>query len=142
MIKYIDGRLQTCNVSDIMNSVNNYVNILSLDEVSGEKLHSIMMEEYEKCYSMVESLNQGYGITPYNPIPFQGRKGKIKEIIKRLIRKCIVWYTTDICNQQTNVNSTMTLLMNHQLYIMQCLIDENKKLHAEVDKLTDNREGK
>lgn len=31
MIKYIDGRLQTCNVSDIMNSVNNYVNILSLD---------------------------------------------------------------------------------------------------------------
>ena len=139
MIKYIDGRSQLYNVSDIMNSVNNYMNVLDAEEESTEQLHLMMMREYEKCY---DNLNQGYMVTPYNPIPFQGKKGKIKEIIKRVIRKCIVWYTTDLCNQQTNINSTMVYLMNHQLYIMQALIDENKKLHDKLDELTHNREGK
>lgn len=142
MIKYIDGRSQLYNVSDIMKSVNNYMNILDAGEESTEQLHLMMMQEYEKCYEYMDSLNQGYMVTPYNPIPFQGKKGKIKEIIKRIIRKCIVWYTTDLCNQQTNINSTMVYLMNHQLYIMQGLIDENKKLHDKLDELTHNREGK
>ena len=142
MIKYIDGRSQLYNVSDIMNSVNNYMNVLDAEEESTEQLHLMMMREYEKCYDYMDNLNQGYMVTPYNPIPFQGKKGKIKEIIKRVIRKCIVWYTTDLCNQQTNINSTMVSLMNHQLYIMQALIDENKKLHDKLDELTHNREGK
>ena len=142
MIKYIDGRSQLYNVSDIMKSVNNYMNVLDAGEESTEQLHLMMMQEYEKCYDYMDSLNQGYMVTPSNPIPFQGKKGKIKEIIKRVIRKCIVWYTTDLCNQQTNINSTMVYLMNHQLYIMQGLIDENKKLHDKLDELTHNREGK
>lgn len=142
MIKYIDGRSQLYNVSDIMNSVNNYMNVLDAEEESTEQLHLMMMREYEKCYDYMDNLNQGYMVTPYNPIPFQGKKGKIKEIIKRVIRKCTVWYTTDLCNQQTNINSTMVYLMNHQLYIMQALIDENKKLHDKLDELTHNREGK
>lgn len=125
------------DVEDVMRDINNYINFKECDNIS-ESLHDAnTSKNLEQFYALVEQLNSGYEITPYNPIPFQGRFARIKAFIKRIIRKCIGWYVADICQQQICVNANIVRAINQQMYVNKSLEEENKHLLKQIEKISE-----
>lgn len=139
MVKYMKAPGSQYDVEDVMRDINNYINFKECDNISGSLLDGNMSKSFERYYKMVEELNSGYEITPYNPIPFQGRFARIKGFIKRVIRKCIGWYVADICQQQMCVNANIVRAINLQMYVNKSLEEENRYLRKQIEKKSEEK---
>lgn len=137
MVKYIIVPAADSNIEDVMRDVNNYINFHQCDNISESLRDENMSKSFEEFYQLVAQLNSGYEITPYNPIPFQGRFARIKGFIKRIIRKCIGWYVADICQQQICVNANMVRAINQQMYVNKRIEEENRYLRKHIEKITE-----
>ena len=61
---------------------------------------------------------------------------KVKQLIKRVIKKLGNWYINIIVNRQIEYNASVVRSLNEQMEIIKVLCDRNAALEDEINKLT------
>lgn len=89
-------------------------------------------DEFQKS---VQYLNENWNIQAYRQLVGNGLAGKIKVLIRKIIRKCIKFYIEPIVEEQDKFNAKVTTSFNIlTLYVTQ-MQEENDKLKKQIEQL-------
>lgn len=137
MIKFLNITTGNIDVEDIMNIINNYI-ILDDDNEISNSLSKVNKDVILK--NIRENLIQAS--ISYNlqepAIVSSGKFKMVKKLIKRIIRKTIYWYISDINRQQILLNANMVRALNGELQLTELLLEENKALKMKLKKEYEN----
>ena len=126
MIKYLDGEGRKTTVEATMNHINVYLNgRQSIGEgLDGDRL----LRYYEEFVSYTERMKEEFDLTEIQPA-VEGRG--LKGLVKKVIAKCVGWYSKDIDKRQTDFNLHLLCAVNSEKMILEQLIrqtmDSQKK---------------
>lgn len=133
------------NVEKIMEEIRNeikekgYTNdMLSFNDIRPDS-PEVEAARFEKPQFDEElfHINTLWNVNPNREIVKKpGLKGKCATLFKKLVRKCIRFYLTDIVQDQVNFNAISVRLFN----MLNLYMEENMKLSEEVNQLKDEQE--
>lgn len=125
-IKFISTNAKESTVKEIMDYVNLYVDgNYSFDD-------DIYIYDFEKDFlehtNTLVLANQVYNVTVDGAVESIGKFYKIKNLIKKVVRKIIYWYIKDINTQQVEFNAYSIRALNQQSRLINELYRSNHKL--------------
>lgn len=87
---------------------------------------------FEELTRQVDNINAQYMVQEYRIFPSHGVLNKIKNIVKKLIRKPIRFYVNPIVHDQDEFNASVVKSINQ----IKFYISENEQLKQQVEELT------
>lgn len=120
MIKFFYGNTTCTDAEKALESVNKYIKLRDNEayvNYSDENLYQqlLELEPYISC------INTGYMI---NPTISVDSSSKLKQFIKKVIRKLIQWCFNDIVSRQTDFNGLLVQYANAETFLLRSLCDE------------------
>lgn len=83
----------------------------------------------------VQYLNESWNIQAYRQLVGNGLVGKIKVLIRKIIRKCIKFYIEPIVEDQDKFNAKVTTSFNILALCVTQMQEENEKLKKQIEQL-------
>lgn len=128
MVKYSNYAFRQVDVEDIMGSINNYL-ILGDQSSFKENLYSYDLNAALKIYEeQLRCTNELYQISLTREIVSSGKFRRIKNFVKKVIRKTILWYIRDIEEQQVTFNAHVVRTINMERELIHYLVAKDEEI--------------
>lgn len=83
----------------------------------------------------VQYLNENWNVQAYRQLIGNGLAGKIKILIRKIIRKCIKFYIEPIVEEQDKFNGKVTTSFNILVLYVTQMQEENSNLKKQIEQL-------
>jgi len=129
MIKFI-SLCKSVDSEDLLEYVNRYM-LIKDDNLGNTGIYLPIMVE-----NMQREVQEANGLYQINTDVSTESDKKVKQLIKRVIKKLGNWYINIIVNRQIEYNASVVRSLNEQMEIIKVLCDRNAALEDEINKLT------
>lgn len=129
MIKFI-SLCKSVDSEDLLEYVNRYM-LIKDDNLGNTGIYLPIMVE-----NMQREVQEANGLCQINTDVSTESDKKVKQLIKRVIKKLGNWYINIIVNRQIEYNARVVRSLNEQMEIIKVLCDRNAALEDEINKLT------
>lgn len=130
MIYFITSRNNGKNdIEKVMKQVNSYVNSNNKVGFAEANQYKSLEYELEQLLILADKVSTDCKKMLEGTITSGGHFSQIKNLIKKLLRKCIRWYMKDFMVNQIEFNSQITYYLKQQIIIDKnrlCKINEGK----------------
>ena len=129
MIKFI-SLCKSVDSEDLLEYVNRYM-LIKDDNLGNTGIYLPIMVE-----NMQREVQEANGLYQINTDVSTESDKKVKQLIKRVIKKLGNWYINIIVDRQIEYNASVVSSLNEQMEIIKVLCDRNAALEDEINKLT------